>query len=79
MGTLQAEAGRKRRAWGVSGEQEGRGDNGAQRRGVGGGVEEGAAGVRRALLPLPFAARPLQAARQALQKDHRRHLPLSTG
>lgn len=53
--------------------------DGAQRRGVRCGVEEGAAGVRWALLLLPFVAPPLQAARQALQEDHRRHFPLSTG
>jgi hypothetical protein len=55
------------------------GGDGARRHGLGGGVEEGAAGVWWALLPLPFAASPLQAARQALQEDPHRHLSRGAG
>jgi hypothetical protein len=57
----------------------GGGGEGARRHGLGGGVEEGAAGVWWALLPLPFAASPLQAARQALQEDPHRHLSRGAG
>lgn len=74
---MQVEAGERRRGFPAG--RRGGGGDGARRRGLGGGVEEGAAGVRWALLPLPFAASPLQAARQALQEDPRRHLPREAG
>jgi hypothetical protein len=78
---MQVEAGERR--LGLPGGQGGGGGvgggDGARRHGLGGGVEEGAAGVWWALLPLPFAASPLQAARQALQEDPHRHLSRGAG
>jgi hypothetical protein len=78
--------GGRRRGWGSRAARGGArpppppaGGAGARRHGLGGGVEEGAAGVWWALLPLPFAASPLQAARQALQEDPHRHLSRGAG
>ncbi|AQK68452.1 ARM repeat superfamily protein [Zea mays] len=78
---MQVEAGERRLGLpgGQGGGGGGGGGDGARRHGLGGGVEEGAAGVWWALLPLPFAASPLQAARQALQEDPHRHLSRGAG